>query len=74
MVSLGKALVAGGILLAALGLICLGRGTSIPFLSRFGRLPGDIYVGRGNFTFYFPLASGIVISVVLSILFAWLRR
>ena len=74
MVSLGKALVVGGILLATLGLICWGSGTSIPFLSRFGRLLGDIYVRRGNLTFYFPLASGIVISVVLSILLAWLRR
>jgi hypothetical protein len=40
------------------------------FLGRFGlgRLPGDIWIQKGNFVFYFPLVSGIVISIVLSIL------
>lgn len=33
-----------------------------------GRLPGDIFIQRGNFTFYFPLVSGLVISAVLSLL------
>jgi hypothetical protein len=39
-----------------------------------GRLPGDIYVRRGNFTFYFPITTAIVISIVLSLLVSLLRR
>ena len=42
----------------------------IPWL---GRLPGDIYVKRGNFSFYFPLGTCILISIVLSLIF-WLFR
>jgi hypothetical protein len=40
----------------------------------FGRLPGDFVVRRGSFTFYFPLATSVLISLVLTLLFAWLRR
>jgi hypothetical protein len=73
MVPIGKALVVTGILIAAIGLLCWG-GQSIPILNRLGRLPGDIHWQRGNVSFYCPLASAIVISVVFSILLAWLRR
>ena len=38
-----------------------------------GRLPGDLIVRRGNFTFYFPLVTSILLSVVLSLIF-WLFR
>ena len=44
----------------------------LPF--RLGRLPGDIYIRRDNLSFYFPITTAIVISVVLSILVALLRR
>ena len=70
MAPLGKALVIFGIAMAALGLV-LWAGSSIPFV---GRLPGDFYIRRGNFTFYFPLMTCIVISVVISLLFALMRR
>ena len=40
----------------------------------FGRLPGDIVVRRGNFSFYFPLATSIVLSIILTLLFALFRR
>jgi predicted membrane protein len=40
----------------------------------FGRLPGDFVYRRGNATFYFPLATSIVLSVILSLLFAFFRR
>jgi hypothetical protein len=40
----------------------------------FGRLPGDIVVRRGAFTFYFPLATSVVISVLLTFLLMLLRR
>jgi hypothetical protein len=39
-----------------------------------GRLPGDIVVRRGAFSFYFPLTTSVLVSVVLTILFALLRR
>jgi formate hydrogenlyase subunit 3/multisubunit Na+/H+ antiporter MnhD subunit len=73
MAQLGKSLIAIGVLLAALGVL-LWAGSGIPGLNRFGRLPGDIYLHRGNFSLYFPLTSAIIISVVLSLLLAWLRR
>ncbi len=59
--------------LIGLGLIILIVGIAWPLLSRLGlgRLPGDIFIDRGNVTFYFPLVTGIIISIVLSALF-WL--
>jgi hypothetical protein len=46
----------------------LGR---VPYL---GRLPGDIYVRRGNASFYFPLATCIILSVVVSVILSLMRR
>jgi hypothetical protein len=59
--------------LIGLGLVILVGGLLWPFLSRIGlgRLPGDIVYQRGNATFYFPLATSILISIVLSLLL-WL--
>jgi uncharacterized protein HemY len=63
----GKYLVVVGLVIAGLGvLIMLG----LPL----GRLPGDIAVRRGNFSFYFPLATSIVLSILLTLLFALFRR
>ena len=63
----GKLLVVVGLLIALAGvLVMLG----VPL----GRLPGDIAYERGNTRFYFPLTTSIVVSVVLSLLFALLRR
>jgi len=57
------------------GVILLLAGLAWPVLARLGlgRLPGDIMVERGNFRFYFPLATSLVISVFLTLLF-WLFR
>jgi hypothetical protein len=64
---MGKLLIVVGLAIAALGvLISMG----LPF----GRLPGDFVVRRGSFTFYFPLATSVVISLVLTLLVTWLRR
>lgn len=63
----GKILIVLGIFIVLLGFLILTAG-KIPYI---GRLPGDIFVQRKNFTFYFPLTTGIIISIVLSILF-WL--
>jgi hypothetical protein len=64
---LGKILVVFGIILIGVGFVLLLAG-KIPFV---GRLPGDIFVQKKNFTFYFPLASSIIVSIILSLLF-WL--
>jgi ribose/xylose/arabinose/galactoside ABC-type transport system permease subunit len=60
-------------LLIGLGLVILVTGIAWPILSRIGlgRLPGDIMFQRGSTTFYFPLVTCIIISIVLSALF-WL--
>ena len=62
--SLGKVLLILGILIAGIGIILLFAGR-IPFL---GRLPGDILIQRDNVTVWIPLATMVVISIVLSIL------
>lgn len=67
--SLGKSLIVIGLVIALIGVILTLAG-KIPWL---GRLPGDIYVKRENFTFYFPLATSIIISLILSFIL-WLFR
>ncbi|MGE5164618.1 MAG: DUF2905 domain-containing protein [Sphingobacteriales bacterium] len=59
--------------LIGLGLLILAAGIMWPILSRIGlgKLPGDMVIQRGETTFYFPLVTCIIISVVLSVLF-WL--
>jgi len=59
--------------LIILGLVILAIGLLWPVLSRLGlgRLPGDIVIQRGNFSFYFPLATCILVSVLLSVV-VWL--
>jgi hypothetical protein len=66
----GKVLVIFGLILFGLGLVML-YGPKIPWL---GKLPGDIAIKRENFTFYFPLASSLVISILLTIIFSLFRR
>jgi hypothetical protein len=63
----GKVLVVVGLLIALVG-------ASMMLGLPLGRLPGDIAYERGNTRFYFPLTTSILVSVVLSILFALLRR
>lgn len=60
----GKALVALGLLIALAGVVLMLVGR-VPWL---GRLPGDIHIERGNFSFYFPLATSLLLSVVLTLL------
>jgi hypothetical protein len=54
--------------LILLGLVILMLGIAWPYLSRLGlgRLPGDVVVQRDNFTFYFPIVTCLVLSLVLS--------
>jgi len=63
----GKTVLLLGLAITALGLLMVW---GVPL----GRLPGDFSVRRGNFSFYFPLTTSIVVSVVLTLLFAIFRR
>jgi hypothetical protein len=70
MATLAKSLILMGLAIAALGAM-LWLFSGVPFL---GRLPGDLYLRRGHFTFYFPVVTCILISIVASLIFALLRR
>ena len=63
-----------GKLLVILGLVIAGVGLLVMLGVPVGRLPGDVTVKRGNFTFYFPLATSIVASILLTLLLSLLRR
>jgi hypothetical protein len=67
---LGKMLILLGVLILIIGLLLL-VGEKIPWV---GRLPGDIIIRKKNFTFYFPLATSILISIILTLLFALFRK
>ena len=67
MQSLGKYFIIFGAIILAAGLIL----TFFPKLNFFGKLPGDIEIKRDNFTFYFPIVTSIVLSVLLTLIF-WL--
>jgi uncharacterized protein HemY len=66
----GKILIFFGFLLILIGLIFSFAG-KIPY---FGKLPGDIYIKRKNFTFYFPITTCILISIIISIIFYLISR
>ena len=63
-----------GRLLVIVGLIMVGLGLLIMAGLPIGRLPGDFTIRRGNFTFYFPLATSIVVSILLTLLLMLFRR
>jgi hypothetical protein len=67
MTDVGKLLIGLGLLIAGLGVVLVLAGR-LPWI---GRLPGDIHVQRGNWTFYFPLATSLLVSLVLTLVF-WL--
>jgi uncharacterized protein HemY len=66
----GKILIFFGVILILFGLIFSFAG-KIPY---FGKLPGDIYIKRENFTFYFPITTCILISIIISIIFYLISR
>ena len=67
---LGRFLIVIGLAIAVIGFI-LWAGFAPKWL---GRLPGDIRIERGNFGFYFPVVTCIVISVILTLIFSLFRR
>jgi len=67
---LGKTLIAVGIVLVVVGLLVSLAG-KLPWI---GHLPGDIHIQRGRFSFYFPLATCIVVSIVISLVAYLFKR
>ncbi len=68
---LGKILIFTGGILVLAGFFILLAG-KLPYV---GKLPGDIFVKKENFTFYFPITTSLLISIVLSfLLFLWMRK
>lgn len=65
MTEVGKLLLVFGLVIAAAGVVLILAGR-IPWV---GRLPGDVYIQRGNWTFYFPLATSLLLSLVLTLVF-----
>ncbi|MBI3458405.1 MAG: DUF2905 domain-containing protein [Candidatus Rokubacteria bacterium] len=74
MAEMGKLLIGFGVLLIIIGgLLVLSGGLAdkVPFV---GRLPGDIHIQRGNWSFYFPLTTSILVSVILTLILTFLFR
>ncbi|RLB05236.1 MAG: DUF2905 domain-containing protein [Deltaproteobacteria bacterium] len=67
---LGRILIMFGVLMVGIGLLLM-LGEKIPWI---GRLPGDIYIRRDKFSFYFPITTCIIISILLTLLFALFRK
>jgi hypothetical protein len=67
---LGKLLIGAGFLLVVVGAVLMLAGR-LPWL---GRLPGDISIQRGQWTFYFPLATSIIVSLLLTLVFWLINR
>jgi Protein of unknown function (DUF2905) len=64
---MGKAVVLVGLAITAIGVLMM---LGLPF----GRLPGDIAIKRGNFSLYFPIATSIILSIILTLVLALFRR
>lgn len=67
---LGRSLILFGIILIAIGILFSFGGK----ISWLGRLPGDIYVEKKNFTFFFPITTSILISIIISLVMLLIRR
>ena len=71
MEQVGRLIVVMGIVIVLVGFLLM-LGPKLPF--RLGRLPLDFHYQRGNFNFYFPLGTSILISLLLTLIFALLNR
>ncbi len=67
---MGKVLVVVGLIIVCIGLLIM-FGNKIPLL---GRLPGDIHIQKKDFSFYFPITTSIIISIILTIVFTLFSR
>ena len=71
---LGKILLGFGALMVLLGLILIAAGNLSGKVPWLGRLPGDIHIERGNWSFSFPLPTCLITSIVLTLLFSLFGR
>ncbi|PIU41970.1 MAG: DUF2905 domain-containing protein [Candidatus Omnitrophica bacterium CG07_land_8_20_14_0_80_42_15] len=67
---LGRTFILFGMILVVIGIIFV-LGVKIPWV---GKLPGDIYVQKKNFTFYFPLATSIIVSIIFTLILFLINR
>lgn len=67
---LGRTFIIIGLIIVFIGIL-FAFANKIPFV---GRLPGDIYYKKDDFVFYFPLATSIIVSIILSVIFYFLNR
>ena len=71
MSDVGRLLIVGGVLLIVTGLII----TALGKVPGAGKLPGDIFIKKENFSFYFPITTSLIVSAVLNlILYLWARK
>lgn len=65
-----------GRFLVVLGVVLIVVGLAMPWLGKLGlgRLPGDIVIERENFSFYFPITTSILLSLLLSLIFWFFQR
>ena len=68
---MGRLLIGLGIVLLVAG-VWITLGWKVPF--RLGRLPGDLYIRRGNSAFYFPIVTCVLLSVILTLILSLFRR
>jgi hypothetical protein len=69
---IGKLLIVTGIIITVIGAVMLlFRNSGLPFL---GKLPGDILIHKKNFTFYMPIATSIILSIILTLIFHFVGR
>jgi hypothetical protein len=71
---LGKILLGIGLVMVILGAVLLLASSLSGKVPWIGRLPGDIYIERGNFRFYFPLATSILVSIILTLILTFIGR
>lgn len=64
---IGKFLIIAGILAIASGVLFF-YSEKFSFLKHFGKLPGDIHIKKGNFSFYIPITTSIIVSILLSLI------
>jgi len=67
---LGKALIVLGLIIAGIGVLLM-MGDKIPWI---GKLPGDIIIRKEKFTFYFPIVTCIILSILLTIIISLFRK
>ncbi len=74
MTDLGKILLGAGLVMVVLGAVLLLASSLSGKVPWIGRLPGDIYIERGNLRFYFPLATSVLVSILLTLILSLFWR